>query len=279
MADVKISELPVATTAETPDVVPIVQSGVTKQIDVRTFKRSKNLYFYGELYDSVFIRGITPDLAIGDNDIYVVPTDRSALITGSRIWNDSGGSVTAFAELKHSGTYYRISNSATIANGAGSSAVTIAGGGIIISAGDSFAINAATTAGANALYSIIEFADQSQLKSSFLFGTSSGDNTLYTVPADKTAMPIPFSVTIGGQSSVFAFGAGAVGTGNIVPKISQSGGSPIVTLATSGGASANVAGSSVHNSLSLEAGDSVILNITTGDTAQIAWGVFLELDA
>lgn len=40
MADVKISELPVASSTDTPDVLPIVQGGVTKQVDVRTLSPS-----------------------------------------------------------------------------------------------------------------------------------------------------------------------------------------------------------------------------------------------
>ncbi len=40
MADTKISELPVATAVTSPDVAPIVQSGVTKQVDVSLLGRS-----------------------------------------------------------------------------------------------------------------------------------------------------------------------------------------------------------------------------------------------
>lgn len=274
----KISELPVATTTASPDITPIVQAGQTMQVDVGTLRRSPNLSIYGELYDSVFVRGITPDLSIGDNDIYTVPTARAALITGGRLQNDSGGNVIGFPEMKHGGTYFRIGNStASIANGAGA-AMSIQGSGIALSAGDSFAINAAITAGANALYLITEFSDESSLKPAFLFGTASGDNTLYTVPVGKTAIPISLGVTIGAASGSFNVGAGSVGTGQIFTKITQSGGTPIISGAISGGASANTAVAVANNTFSLEAGDSVILNITTGDSAQIAWGIFMEID-
>lgn len=278
MADVKISELPVAAQSDTPDVVPIVQAGVTKQIDVAIMKRSKNVSYNVELYDAVFVRGISSALQIGNNDIYTVPNGRNALILGGRLWNESGGNVTAFPEIKHGGTYYRVGNStASIANGAGAAMLT-AGAGIVLSAGDSFAINAATTSGAIGIYSITEFSDQSRLKPAYIFGSSNGDNTLYVTPVGKTAVPTSFAAPLGTNQATFPFGTASVGTGTVTCKLIQSGGSPTVTL-LNGSVGANSTGTVAQAGFSLEAGDSVILNVTTGDSGQIFWGMFVELDA
>ena len=44
MADVKISQLPAATAVADADLIPIVQSGTTKQVTFLAFKNSEGIY-------------------------------------------------------------------------------------------------------------------------------------------------------------------------------------------------------------------------------------------
>lgn len=276
----KISELPVITTVSDPTtaVLPIVDAGTTSQISADNFAKSvRNVFYYTELYDSTFVSGLGASLAIGDTDVYTVPSGRRACVIGSFLDNQSGGSVTYFSELKHSGIYYRVSSNATAASGSIANPSTFTS--LVLSAGDSIAINVATTAGANVIYEILEFSDSSALIGAYLFGTTTGDNTIYTVPAGKTAKATSFASIISARQ-VVPIGTGAVAPGNTFIKCVKSGGSPTLNLSNP----VNNVGitNGINQTLtmggSFTAGDSIVVNVATGDAAQIVNAAFIEID-
>ncbi|HRH54653.1 MAG TPA: hypothetical protein PLN38_15095 [Chitinophagales bacterium] len=156
-----------------------------------------NLGFYsptfagaGDMQNAKYITGIYPSLASGNNDLYTVPAGKRALISaGTNIYNNTGGAINCYRQIKVSGSYYRISATTS----ATANALTLVNSSIpiILEAGESIVINAAST-GCTAHQLIIEFDNTSTYKSPKILSLANGDNTLYQVPANYMAfLPTP----------------------------------------------------------------------------------------
>ncbi len=216
-------------------------------------------------------------LNIGDTDIYTVPTGRMALIGGWHAYNNSAGTIAYFPEVKVSGTYYRQGANGSLTTGSYQNTSTTP---ILLQAGDTFAMNVATTSGLIVTPSILEFDASAPLKLARLLGWATGDNTIYTCPAGKVATLgclIVASNTFIAQGYV-AGGPNATATFNLVP----SGGTPGLTNRIS----ANVnTGTSTRQPLaqfitgSLVAGDFLYMNISAGDPAQTVCVFVYEVGA
>ena len=140
-------------------------------------------YITGVKYPSVF----GSDLAIGDTDLYTAPAGKSAIIIGYTTYAQPAAAVDYYLEVKSGGTYYRLTGTVTATSAGASTNMT---GTVIINAGESFSINAATNIGLNIWLRVIEFSTESNFKSANFFGLQSGNNTVYTVPAGKSAISI-----------------------------------------------------------------------------------------
>lgn len=223
------------------------------------------------------VRVAGSNLATGNTDLYTVPAGRKAVVTNYVAFNPSAGTIAHYPQLKVSGTYYRLKtvNSSTTGTGVG---VALAAP-LVLVAGDILAMNCATTAGLNCWFTVIEFDAAAPLKTARLLGPATGDNTLYTVPAGKTAAAVSvfggFSeLTQGGPLVVFA----ADGTNRtIYLNIVNAGGSPASTNKAN---AALVVTASTTSSrpmfATLGAGDFVNLNVDVGNAAQIAYLTVVE---
>jgi hypothetical protein len=217
--------------------------------------------------------------AIGDLDVYTVPTGRKAFLSAN-FWADyndnSGGTLVRFLEVKISGSYYRVTANASRTVNTG--AVTGIFTPMILEAGDKLAVNTAITTGngfpLNYAASIVEFDAGSKLKSARLTGPSSGDNTLYTCPSSTAAMLVLSQLVTSGQGVTFT----ADGTQrNIYANIVPNGSSPASTnrFTTTVVVSANTVNAGVVFG-SLTAGDFVNINVDVGAATQFAWVNILE---
>ncbi len=85
MADVKISELPVATSIASPDIAPIVQGGVTKKADVSLFGGSGAAWgnITGTLSDQIDLQSALTAASYWDATYQVTGSDFTTTGTGS----------------------------------------------------------------------------------------------------------------------------------------------------------------------------------------------------
>lgn len=243
----------------------------------------RNLAFMGvSLPSGIFKRIFGSNLALGDNDIYTVPTGKRALIGQPVAYNASAGTIAWFTEIKVSGTYYRLGPTTSSTTLLGSA--TSNNAGIILEAGEIIAVNLATTAGLNVQFPVIEFDASASLKSVKVLGPATGDNTLYTCPAGKSAVvlsqvgAIPLDAIVGtGLSGSIYFCCDAGGTRNVKIFSVASGGASATTNQLSGatGFGASTRGTLGFNG-ALGAGDFLVVNVDVGNAAQITWANILE---
>lgn len=232
------------------------------------------------LPNAVMKRGFGSNLATGDTDLYTCASNKRCLISCAYFYNASAGSITVFYEWKISGTYYRVSASSTPGTGVGNQLEL----GIILEAGESISVNTTTNSGLNTSLAIVEFDNTASISTKKVTGPSTGDNTIYTVGASKSAYIV--------GSSVFeAFGSpGSANTMGGIHFISDSGGTRtiIVYNVASGGATGttnNISGSITNGASgrknlaidgSLATGDFVAMNVNTGAASQIMWLTAVE---
>lgn len=228
------------------------------------------------LNNGVFIRIAGSNLATGDNDLYTVPANKRLVLGNMNGVNTSAGNITFFAEVKSGSTYYRLSAGTTIATTASNAAFC----SIALEAGDILAVNVATTSGLNVNVMGMLMDSSVSLKTYRLLGLATGNNTLYTVPANKSAMILP------NQTGVpFSPGSG------VAPCVADSGGTRTFTFYSfaTGGSAASAsqvtAGNAVSASgrtnvsipLTLAAGDSIVVGVDTGAASQVAWVNVVEI--
>ncbi len=128
------------------------------------------------------------NLATGNTDLYTVPSGKRAYVNYGVAFNGSGGSVTHYATIKVSGSYYPVSVPIVTANNSAPTSIAVGTGlGIVLEAGEILAINCATTAGLNANFDVYLFDDTANFKSAKNLALSNGANTLYICPTGKKA--------------------------------------------------------------------------------------------
>jgi len=132
------------------------------------------------LYPNVFGSA----LVMGDNDLYTVPTGKKAMLVGYSVFAPSLA-VDYYPTLKSSSVYYRLAATVTAA-AATAASVTIASP-VILSAGETFAVNTATNDGLNIWLRVIEFTE-GNFKAANILGPANGNNTIYTCPTGKSAI-------------------------------------------------------------------------------------------
>lgn len=227
---------------------------------------------FGVLRGAKMIRVFGSNLATGDTDLYTVPSGRRAIVLYFDLYNGGAGNGTFTAQFKVSGTYYRMHTSNTLSAAASLNVTSVVA---ILEAADVLAANLTTTAGMNVWYGVIEFDDSAPLKGPRLLGPSTGDNTLYTCPAGKTATLVPpLGIGTGGTIGLVA---DAGGTRTFFFNSVASGGSPGTTNRI--GAAVGPTASNRSNSTlmgSLGAGDFLNVNVDTGNAAQVVQAFILE---
>jgi hypothetical protein len=230
----------------------------------------------GLLVNAKFLRLQFSNISIGDTDLYTVPANRAAVILSYSWYNPSAGTIAAFAEFKVSGTYYKYNSTASIATLSNSFSPQV----LFLNAGEIYAINTATTNGLNGVVEVVEFDPSSNLKLGRKLGLSTGDNTIYTCPGGKTAIPLGAATAgglgLGGTASTYFQADGT--TRHIFWNAVPSGGSPgsgnqISASQTVTGGLASLQGIMV----SYGSGDFLSINVDVGNSAQHAGQIVWEM--
>lgn len=224
-----------------------------------------------------FKRGVVAALATGDTDLYTCPTGKRALIVAARLSGiPAAGSVTGFLEIKVSGTYYRTTSNNTVTTAQNFNFSNV---GIVLEAAEILAINCATSTGATVFFDIIEFDNTAPLFTKKVLGPAAGDQTVYTVPAGKSAIITQIGGPPFSSAGVATFVAD--GGGNRVWKahIVASAGSPTTANQAVPSTTTNLSTvSNINVSGGMTAADFINLNSTTNlaGLAAIFWMNIIE---
>lgn len=152
--------------------------------------------------------------ASGNNDTYTVPAGRRAIVLTSTFRSQSASSATLIQNWKISGTYYPV-NFSTQTVAAGTVVNDTVDGGFIMEAGEILSFNSSQST-MNIFAQVVEFSNQSNLRTVKTIGATNGDQTVYTCPAGKHAI----LMTGNGQ---------ALGSPNFASFISNSSGGSITS--------------------------------------------------
>lgn len=226
-----------------------------------------------------FVRATGQNLPTGNNDLYTVPTGKRALIPSGAAFNASAGSITYNIQFKRSGTYYRLNANAAIGAGIGGQFTSAC---CLLDAGDIHSVFTQTTAGLVVWADVLEFDATSPLVGAFLTTLTTGDNTLYTCPVGKAARLFPPNADFGAQISGAAVAIVGDNGGSRTYYVNyvSSGGSPSSANKVSVSSSIGAAQRTVLGSVAtLEAGDYVSVNVSTGAAGQIVHVIALEFPA
>lgn len=130
--------------------------------------------------------------AAGDTDLYTVPANRKALVIEVVFTNPTGNSssVSCDAEVKIAGVYHRF-DFATLGATAGTYGSVNSVAPFLLAAGETFAVNT-DHAGLTVWPYIVEFDSSVPIFDARLLSLNAGNNTLFTVPANKTISFIAF---------------------------------------------------------------------------------------
>ena len=258
-------------TAGTP--LAVNPDGTTVQLSSDKVALIPWFSLWGQLRNPKCVKAFSAGLATGDTDLYTCPASRRAIVGSYAQYNNSGvGAIVSFGEVKHSGTYYRVSNNGNSNNGAGARMLC----SVLIEAGDIFALNTITNNGLNVVVSILEFDASSQLTQGQLFGLNTGDNTLYTCPANTTAVLVgPLNsgqMAFPGQGTTCGDFVADGTNRNVYANVVASGDTPSTSNKISAAtlATANTRIPFGVPGTTLSAGDYVSINVDVGDAAQYA---------
>jgi hypothetical protein len=219
--------------------------------------------------------------ASGTVDWYTCPAGKRAAVLQINYCSPSG-SASITPMLKSGGNYYNLNSAQT------ASAIGVAAGGIvnliILEAGESISTNQSTST-INVWISIMEYDSDIPYKTSKLLSLASGNNTLYTCPAGKSAIFMLSNLSpIAPQASLtlaINYSNNSGGSRNISVYHVPNGGSPGTSnmlLATTPQAVAN--GSFLTNQLAsncMNAGDTLVINTDASTATQWAWVNVMEL--
>ncbi len=216
------------------------------------------------------------NMAMGDTDLYTAPTGKHGLVVSVGSYNTTVGAINSYIELKSGGTYYRLTATTSVP---GSSAANPGVIGIILEPGESLSMNNSAV-GMNANVSVIQFDSASPYRTVKILGPATGNQTLYTVPTGKTAWITTATGTGWGASPVAFIGdSGGAGTVNLC-SVAFGG---ATTCATNSAnlinfitGTANTRTNFQAGGITMNSGDFLVLNVTTGNAAQLTWVNVLE---
>lgn len=216
-------------------------------------------------------------LATGTIDLYTAPSNRRAAIFPSYGANGDGSpaTVTSQPQFKSGGTYYPLAiQSSTTQN----SLIASPSLQIILEPGEICSVTVGTTASAlNYGFPILEFDSSSTFRTVKLLSLSSGNNTLYTCPANTKAFILDSNLAIGTTNGQINYYNASGGSLTVQAYIVNSGGSQGTTNSTSTAASVGTgAFQAFLTSSNLNAGDFIVINTSAATATQVAWVNILE---
>jgi hypothetical protein len=233
------------------------------------------------LFNPTLPVGITLNSIIGNNDLYTVPANRCALITDVICTNPTAGAITYYPQIKIGGNYFPLGESKTesaggIGHNYGMYSINFSSP-IVLNAGESFSINAITTAGGSFWTNIVEYDATSKLQRAFISAWSTGNNTLITVPANKGLVIGSIGFAAVNNPTVEIHGinyvnlSGGTRTLNGIYAVPNAGAPSTQNQIAGSNSIINGNGFCKYFHGGLNPGDSIVLNIDAGTATQFAW--------
>jgi hypothetical protein len=236
------------------------------------------------LPNAKFVNNSLSGSSTGNNNVYTVPTGKRAYILQMTVRNLSGGLASFQMMMDIGGTYYPLGNaSGTISNNFNEFLTALVP--YVAEAGETFAVNASAQP-FQTWATIIEFDDTAGLKSPKITSFINGDNTVYTVPASKSAMVItqalltaPLGIGTGASANAFCYAntSGATRTinWNQVPSGSSVGNSNLLSNSASSVPSSGI--DSIWLAMAMDTGDFTSVNSNSNASGQLAWITVIEI--
>ncbi len=227
---------------------------------------------YGPLIRGAkFVNGFSGSTS-GTVDIYTCPSGKKAFLT----WIYGAGAspgMTGSLNIKVSGTYYPLTPLNTLLGTAARLFI-----GQVINAGESFSVIVNSNPGGNLWVRVMEMDISTPLYTARLLSLSAGNNTLLTVDSGSTAIAIDSSggVYVNASGGLYKNISGASRNINIyhVPN-GESPGTGNQYLQNT--AVANNANANVSNPISMNAGDSIVINTDAATATQWAYITYYEI--
>lgn len=217
-----------------------------------------------------YIRAYSGLVTNGTNDIYTAPTLKRAYIQTFQAFNTTGGSIVASVSLKSGGNYYRLTSNQTLTTLTNTALVV----GMVLEPGESIAAVSDVT-GLNVYFRIMEYDSSVPMYSPRLLSVASGDNTLYTVPAGKSAMILASSTAPNGIGVVLCSNATG-GTRTVKYYVVSSGNVNGSAFQVSTATVLNNTAASTQVFGSMATGDFIVYNTDAATTTQAVWTVVVE---
>lgn len=236
---------------------------------------------YGSLsLPSATFRSVTgSNLATGNTDLYTAPAGKRAVVAAMTIGNGNGSTV--FAEAKISGTYFRLQGTATTSTAAGINLTPLMP--FVLDPGDTISVNCSACAGTGNLFlKVIEFPSAYAFHSPRLTTLAASANTLYTVPANSSAVLLALNlpVSIGPLAGACGISNSSGGPINFSINLVPSGGSVAAgNLITGTQSVANNSGTAFACSSTMTAGDFISVTSASAAAGQFAWVTVVETSA
>lgn len=216
-------------------------------------------------------------LSTGTTQIYTVPAGKRAYVWGEA-YNTSVGNILIDSKIsKDSGaTYTPLNNQATLATVTGSAFAT---SGLILEAGDIWALTTATNNGLNVFPAVYLFSNTAKIKQVLFTAFASGDNIVYTCPGGKTATVISGVAGMYNNNGATLSQINATG-GSVTYQVKFTpSGSATLTVGTAvtinnalGAATRNaILPPSALNNLVLNAGDAIVVNSSSATAGQATY--------
>ncbi len=235
--------------------------------------------FFGRMPNPTFPKAYVNSTINGNNDVYTVPANRTAIVYGLVVANFGANNPNYYTQFKSGGTYFQWTAAAAVGATPANSA-NIGVGVFLLAAGEILSLHA-DAIGMSAWFDVIEFdSATTNITRGFITSLANGDNTLYTVPAGKTARVMP-KIGVGTAANLL-FGGVLIfnvsgGTITYTIYAIPSGGSKGVTneiavLTTV----ANLTLNTAFFSGGLGTGDFILVNASAGTATQTAMVVMIE---
>jgi len=225
--------------------------------------------------NAAFVRATLNNIAVtGDSDIYTVPAGKIAIVGRIRVYNNNGSLATVYPTFKLSGTYFRIVASPLIVSANSSTSATI---NRAAPAGTTIAVNTTLT-GINVWIDVLLLNADCGFVPIALTSLAAGDNTIYTCPANKTAVLIDSNnlVPFGPNTLAYTNQSGATRTIKVY-QVNSGGSSSTSNLIMGSSTVTNNSCNTGALSSSMTSGDSLILNTDASTASQAVFGTVLEL--
>lgn len=223
-----------------------------------------------------FVSANSFNMINGNTDVYTCPAGKRAAVYKQSLMNNNAGTITGQIKIKVSGTYYPISSVFTMTTGTNNSNLVYP---IILEAAESLSCTTNGT-GVNFNSIVLEYDNTVPMFTKKILSMASGNNTLYTCPASKTACILDnklstYGFTVSPGNNLNFYNGTAVGLSLNIYLVNSGQAIGTSYLFSTGGPAASTVGSAALCG-GLTTGDFIAVNTASATAGQMAWVNIME---